>query len=420
MLQVNPREITEVDFFAKKSNLTHYRMTYNNSKIFGIDVTELGNFDEIVETINILQEFHIDNLLPFFGYSILQYKNEPLNVLLTYNIAFTTTHGILNNRPKIFDILNYAKTLNRLHSYGYKCYSLTLHNINLEKRALNFIIPFERNIDKTYLSNTLYVAPEKLERGEYTEKSDIYSFGYVIYEFVTGEESFPNRFITYEKHLENIHNSVFPRRYNSVFDKYDGLWELITRCWSIEPSNRPSAQELCNELFLILINQKLANREHTELWCMNTSSDEMPLMTLLRKINFDVEKYNIIREFFGCDIINVDKFSRALLLYPSYSLTECFDKIYELYKNKWYHGDITMEESEKRLLSMGRNSFLIRMSSQPGFLVISRYSRDEDQLLHMRLSLNADGTYTESKVSLENVIQRFANNFDTCDRYDFE
>ncbi|RHZ73181.1 hypothetical protein Glove_232g224 [Diversispora epigaea] len=89
-----------------------------------------------------------------------------------------------------------------------------------------------------------YMAPETLSRGEYTQASDIYSFGMVMLEILT----------SYPPYYNVPHNASL------VMEIYKGLKpeikceipqffkEIMEKCWNSEPLNRPTAEELKSQL----------------------------------------------------------------------------------------------------------------------------------------------------------------------------
>ncbi|RHZ88341.1 hypothetical protein Glove_23g101 [Diversispora epigaea] len=88
------------------------------------------------------------------------------------------------------------------------------------------------------------MAPETLSNGEYTQASDIYSFGMVMLEVLTSYPPYYN----------------IPHNENLVMDICKGLKpkikceipqffkEIMEKCWNFEPIHRPTAKELKSQL----------------------------------------------------------------------------------------------------------------------------------------------------------------------------
>ncbi|RHZ46782.1 hypothetical protein Glove_606g112 [Diversispora epigaea] len=103
-----------------------------------------------------------------------------------------------------------------------------------------------------------YVAPETLSRGEYTQASDIYSFGMVMLEVLTSYPPYYN----------------IPHDANLVMDICKGLKpeikceipqllkELMEKCWNFDPLNRPTAYYLIFQLGKIAKQIKMANESN--------------------------------------------------------------------------------------------------------------------------------------------------------------
>ncbi|POG65999.1 kinase-like domain-containing protein [Rhizophagus irregularis DAOM 181602=DAOM 197198] len=103
------------------------------------------------------------------------------------------------------------------------------------------------NIDETKIYGVMpYVAPEVLRRKPYTQTSDIYSFGMIMYFVATGRQPFDNRAHDCSLALDickgirpEINEPEAPRCYI----------DLMKKCWDLNLNNRPNILEI-NELVL--------------------------------------------------------------------------------------------------------------------------------------------------------------------------
>jgi len=85
-----------------------------------------------------------------------------------------------------------------------------------------------------------YVAPEVLHGKDYTMASDIYSFGIVAYELITGLP--PYHDVSHGKDLAfNICQGLRPK-IPSYVPKL--LTKLIVECWDAQPEKRPVSKKL--------------------------------------------------------------------------------------------------------------------------------------------------------------------------------
>ncbi|XP_024396473.1 RAF-like serine/threonine-protein kinase PRAF isoform X1 [Physcomitrium patens] len=94
-----------------------------------------------------------------------------------------------------------------------------------------------------------WMAPELLNGSStlVTEKVDVFSFGIVMWELLTGEEPYAN--MHYGAIIGGIVNNTLRP---SIPTWCDPLWKsLMERCWSAEPASRPSFSEVASELRLM-------------------------------------------------------------------------------------------------------------------------------------------------------------------------
>ncbi|RHZ83964.1 hypothetical protein Glove_86g77 [Diversispora epigaea] len=90
-----------------------------------------------------------------------------------------------------------------------------------------------------------YIAPEVLSGDEeYTKAADVYSFGIIAYEMVTGFPPYPD--IPHDKDLAmKICNGLRPK---ITFHTPKLITRMIMRCWDARVTHRPTFEELCCEL----------------------------------------------------------------------------------------------------------------------------------------------------------------------------
>eukprot|EP00210_Caulerpa_lentillifera_P007774 g7418.t1 len=85
-----------------------------------------------------------------------------------------------------------------------------------------------------------YTSPEQLEFGKLSEKADIYAFGLIMWQIVSGRSPFKNL------GMADVYRKVVVERWRPEFG--EGIEEryvaLARECWSHVPSNRPSFQEI--------------------------------------------------------------------------------------------------------------------------------------------------------------------------------
>ncbi len=93
---------------------------------------------------------------------------------------------------------------------------------------------------QSFMGTLAYCSPEQMEGKELDHRSDIYSFGIMMYEMLTGETPvFPNN-PSFGSWYE-VHHYAEPRSFNSSLQLPPELEQLILRCLAKAPSDRPSS-----------------------------------------------------------------------------------------------------------------------------------------------------------------------------------
>ncbi|RIB12199.1 kinase-like domain-containing protein [Gigaspora rosea] len=91
-----------------------------------------------------------------------------------------------------------------------------------------------------------YIAPEVLNKQQYTKASDIYSLGIIMWEILYGKPvPFELKSKLQSKLQFQIHvcNGLRPNIYENTAKCYANL---IKKCWSTDPKQRPTATENCD------------------------------------------------------------------------------------------------------------------------------------------------------------------------------
>ncbi len=89
-----------------------------------------------------------------------------------------------------------------------------------------------------------YIAPEIFLEQKYTTASDIYSFGMIMWELMTGRKPFWDRNHDTELIIE-ICDGLRPL---IVTNAPEGYIELMQKCWDSDPNKRPTSVDLKNKL----------------------------------------------------------------------------------------------------------------------------------------------------------------------------
>jgi len=96
------------------------------------------------------------------------------------------------------------------------------------------------------LGNVRYMSPEQVLGDPVTEQSDLYAFGILAYETLTGQGPYEARS---DAQLVAAHLEAEPRPLRSLRPEVDaGLASLIERCLARDPNERPRADEVADAL----------------------------------------------------------------------------------------------------------------------------------------------------------------------------
>ena len=165
--------------------------------------------------------------------NLLNSKFEKLTWRKKYDILLSILNGLIN-----------------IHKMGLM--HKDFHSGNIVNQTLSecFITdfglckPVSENDPENIYGVIPYMAPETLSRGEYTQASDIYSFGMIMLEVLTSYPPYYN--IPHDANLVvKICKGLKPEIKCEI---PQSLKEIMEKCWDSEPLKRPTAKELKSQL----------------------------------------------------------------------------------------------------------------------------------------------------------------------------
>ncbi|KAI5683637.1 hypothetical protein M9H77_04865 [Catharanthus roseus] len=254
---------------------TVYRMVMNDCGTFAvkrIDRSREGSDQVFERELEILGSIKHINLVNLRGYCRL-----PSAKLLIYDYMALGSlddhlheHGEesraldWNSRLKI--ALGSARGLAYLH---HDCCPKIIHrdvkssNIlldeNLEPRVSDFglaklLVDEDAHVTTVVAGTFGYLAPEYLQSGRATEKTDVYSFGVLLLELVTGKRPTDPTFVKHGLNVvgwmntllkENRMEDVVDRRCTDAdVETVEAVLEIAARCTDANPDDRPTMQQV--------------------------------------------------------------------------------------------------------------------------------------------------------------------------------
>ncbi|KAL0227061.1 hypothetical protein P9112_014385 [Eukaryota sp. TZLM1-RC] len=160
----------------------------------------------------------LESVIPsYFSYKSLQIAEQILVGLL-----FLNDKGIIHEALKPSNVLLFSDNTTKLSDFT------TLH--------------FQQQSD-TQLS--LYTAPETIKSNQLTSKSNVFSFGLLMYELFTGKRAYIGNTNQY------ILSVVEGKRPVLGTDVPKEIKSLITKCWHNDPSKRPPLAQCLDDIHLL-------------------------------------------------------------------------------------------------------------------------------------------------------------------------
>ena len=195
-------------------------------------------------------------IVGFRGFALPSQKTQNNFVVIMEYISGCSLQDVMKNPPSWFDntskieiICGIALGMSFVHSKGIIHRDLKPANVLLDEHHLPRVCDFGSSrlfsTDSTITTSPnvtpVYEAPELWNRGNYTGKIDVYSFGVILYELVTGKLAFRNL----SQMQLCMHIAVLGKREEIPDTVTPFARDLIEQCWAQDPDARPSFDEIC-------------------------------------------------------------------------------------------------------------------------------------------------------------------------------
>eukprot|EP01117_Protostelium_nocturnum_P012394 TRINITY_DN4575_c0_g1_i1.p1 TRINITY_DN4575_c0_g1~~TRINITY_DN4575_c0_g1_i1.p1 ORF type:complete len:1875 (+),score=604.74 TRINITY_DN4575_c0_g1_i1:191-5815(+) len=193
------------------------------------------------------------NVVLFLG---MTFPPQPLSLITEFcdggNLYDYLREKTVDEATKSNMILNIARGMLHLHLEKVIHRDLAVRNIllssSLEVKVSDFGMSREQKSGADVTSSETgplkWMAPEAITRREYSPKSDVFSFGVVVWEIITVSEPFPEL-----TPLEvAIEVATKGRRLEIPASASKKLKQIMNQCWEKDPNDRPDFANLCSFL----------------------------------------------------------------------------------------------------------------------------------------------------------------------------
>jgi len=273
----------------------------------------------------------------------------------------------------------------------------------------------------------LYMAPEVMRQEAFNEKADVYSFGLILWELLTGEEPFPQ----YEE-LDPFYQAICydDERPPIPPDTPLSLTTLMKNCWDADPANRPPFEDIRKCLDEILVECCIQEPSARTFWKKYFMTPKQSLQdevtwkdfALALAINvhtqFTQEQLTLLSTLIADQkagavdtlIVSMEKMQLLTSWFgPFFQEVGLIQEMIQIQSKGWFHGVIAIDVAERRLRGRPDGSFLVRLSMSGPVLSPFTISRLRGGVLsHKRISRPSTQTRTLT-VPVENTMLEFGN-----------
>ncbi|XP_019464992.1 PREDICTED: serine/threonine-protein kinase STY46-like isoform X2 [Lupinus angustifolius] len=231
-----------------------YKGTYCNQDV-AIKVLKNGNLNENIQRefsreVYILRKIKHKNVIELIGACTIPSSLYIVTEYMSGGSMYDFLHiqkAVLTLSSLLKVAIDVSEGLHCLHNHGIIHRDLKSANLLMDGKGVVKIADFgvARLLDPTGIMTAetgtyRWMAPEVIEHNPYSHKADIFSFGIILWELLTGK-------LPYE-HLSPLQAAVgvvqkglrpeIPR------DTHPKLVELLHQCWQQDPSVRPDFSEI--------------------------------------------------------------------------------------------------------------------------------------------------------------------------------
>jgi serine/threonine protein kinase len=402
-----------------------------------MDAKTLNDFRKEVE---IMSNNHHPNLILYMGACTQPGRMVMVSELMRHGSVEDVIHapnGEVSLRQRLNMLQDTARGINWLHCSNPQIVHRDIKPSNLlidenwHVRVCDFGLsrikaksdPKFKDVDSVP-GTPLWMAPEVMLSLELDEKTDVYSFGIVAWEVLTGGNPFAE-YDDYDIFKEAICvKGVRPPIPDSL---HPLLCDLLRSCWATSPKDRPSFERILRHLQRCMVDCMIGESAGRKFWHRNFRASEdgkrdgsvvdwdvfapafayalelsgnienSPLMQCVRALVTEKSNDPSLRSQF---VVATERFGQLLDFFGPLDLkhpNEFVDRVTNVCRHEWFHGDIDSATANARLSTAPKSSFLVRVSRKTADtepFTISRKTKD-DVICHQRIGFVRDtASYT--------------------------
>ncbi|RIB24762.1 kinase-like domain-containing protein [Gigaspora rosea] len=148
---------------------------------------------------------------------------------------------------KLLILSNIANGLRIIHENGFNHRNIHCRNILIGNNGMTYITDFgsssnnKDSITQKICGSVPFIAPEALTENHFTPKSDIYSFGFIMWMISSGVIPYH-----YRKYDEDLKQSILLKGMRPPILKGTPscFVKLMEQCWDIDPEKRPTSSKI--------------------------------------------------------------------------------------------------------------------------------------------------------------------------------
>jgi len=358
--------------------------------------SELQSFRHEVE---IMRHIFHPNVVLFLGAC-----TQPNKIMIVTELMKTDLERLIHHNPEVSKItqaqrlkmakdaalgMNWLHGICRIIHRDLKCANLLVDS-NMTVKVTDF--GFAENLkSERYLldkkgpkGTALYMAPEVMRQEQFNEKADVYSFGLILYELISGEELFPQ----YEE-LDPFFQAICIDHERPVAPPgtLPSIAALMKRCWAPDPVYRPTFEEIIRNLDEIMIESTITDPIARTFWRTHFYSakkglqEEVPWGEFLNKLSqsadIDITRetqhklcllmgtHNNSSQTDPTPVVTMERLQLLASWFGPFFLPTNISTLQEMAKLQqleWFHGNISKDVAERRLRARIDNTFLVRLS----------------------------------------------------------